>query len=59
MERLQAEGRFPDRRGGGRACRGGADDEPQPQIDMEMEVEHQMEDDVEAKKEVGYDDDEH
>ena len=54
---MQTNGRLPWRRGGGRACRARADDEPQ--MDMEMEVEHQMEDDVEAKKEVGYDDDEH
>jgi len=60
LERLQAKGRFPGRRGGGRAPPGGVDDESeyksQPHMDMEMEVEYQTEDDVE--KEMG-DDDEH
>jgi len=61
IERMQAEGKFPGRHGGGRARCGGVDEEPeyepQSQMDMEMEVEHQMEDDVEVEEEMGGDDD--
>jgi hypothetical protein len=63
LERLQTKGILSARRGGGRACRAGVDDEPepeyepQPQMDMVMEVEHQTEDDAEAEEEVDDDDD--